>query len=132
MMPSPSNAVPAEVLDTCNLFRSWRATRKPGSPMPSELWMAAVRLARVHGLTTISRSLPIDYGALKRRMEAAEGVQAPRFIELNAMPAAKEAVIEGPVVELTDASGAKMTLRLAAGASVDVAELVSAFWRRSP
>lgn len=132
MAPMILSTLPSEVLDTRNLFQNWRTTRKPGSAMPDELWTAAVRLARTYGLSAISRSLPIDYGALKKRMEAEDAGCTPRFIELKAIPVAQSPIAEGSVVDLVDADGAKMTIRLAPGASVNVAELVSAFRRRSP
>ena len=40
--------------------------------MPAALWVAAVDLARRHGLTATARALDLDYGTLKRRLAAVD------------------------------------------------------------
>jgi len=132
VIPQMRSDPPTDVRTVRDLFQNWRRARKPGSPMPSELWTAAVRLAREHGISEISRALPIDYGALKRRMEAEDAGQAPRFIELRTEFVPHPPATVGSVVDLVDADGAKMTIRLPAGASFNVADLVSAFRARCP
>jgi hypothetical protein len=65
----------------------WREARPDtGAPMPAALWTAAVALARHHGLYTTARTLRVDYGALKKRLVAAEAgrVPPPAFVELPA------------------------------------------------
>ena len=62
----------------------WRATCPyRGAAMPAALWAAAVALARQHGLYTKARRLHVDYGALKKRLDAAGAgrVSSPAFIE---------------------------------------------------
>jgi len=114
--------------------RSWRATRRPGSAMPEDLWGAAVVLARKHGLYRIARGLPVDYGALKMRVDrrGASDVATRQadFIELTAARFGVSS--EPPVfeVEVTDPDGARMVVRLPGTAAVDVVGLVGAFRRR--
>ena len=63
----------------------WRGTRAHArSPIPADIWAAAVTLARQHGLYQTARAVCIDYGALKAHVEAADqaGHAAPTFIEL--------------------------------------------------
>ena len=65
----------------------WRGTRPhPRSPIPDDVWAAAVALARQHGLYQTARDVRIDYGALKAHLEAADqaarGGAAPTFVEL--------------------------------------------------
>jgi hypothetical protein len=45
--------------------------------MPAALWAAAVALARQHGLYLMARALRVDYGALKKRMDAAGAGRGP-------------------------------------------------------
>src|SRR5439155_5077642 len=67
----------------------WRETRTHrGAPMPAALWAAAVALARQHGLYTTARTLRIDYGSLKKRLDTASPgrVPTPAFVELPTAP----------------------------------------------
>jgi hypothetical protein len=54
--------------------------------MPAALWGAAIALARQHGLYTAARTLHVDDGSLKKRLEAAGPgrVPSPAFIEFPA------------------------------------------------
>ena len=65
----------------------WRGTRThPRSPIPDDVWAAAVALARQHGVYQTARAVRIDYGALKAHLAAADhtarGGVAPTFVEL--------------------------------------------------
>ena len=79
----------------------WRRTRAhPRAPIPKNIWAGAVALARQHGLYQTARALPINYGALKQHLEAADqtGSSEARsgFVELRPTnpPASGDAVIE--------------------------------------
>ena len=79
----------------------WRQTRTHlGTPIPPHLWAAAVAVARRDGLYPTARALPIDYGALKQRVEATEDSRdegaRPQFVELRpaVRPAGDACVIE--------------------------------------
>jgi hypothetical protein len=61
----------------CKL-EEWRRTHRAPSPIPQELWSQAVELAAVHGVYRTARALRLDYGALKRKVEARYGEVAPR------------------------------------------------------
>jgi hypothetical protein len=95
--------------------------------MPEALWDAAVHLAKEHGPGVISRALPMDYGALKRRMETDE---SPCFVELTSAQLCSPSETVGPVVEVVEADGSRMTIRLTAGDRMDFVGLVNAFRRR--
>ena len=113
----------------------WRCTRVKRSPMPPELWRAATELARELGVYRVARELGLGYGSLKDRVDA-QGENGAReagaFVELggaslfSAAPAAARSE-----VELSDASGTTMVIRLAADQAVDVGALLAAF-RRMP
>jgi len=100
----------------------WRRTRTyPRAPIPRALWASAVRLARRHGLYQTARTVRVDYGSLKRHVEAAdEAARAqPAFVELPAAPAREAGAY---VIELTGPR-ATVHIRLAGVALADVATL---------
>jgi len=113
----------------------WRGTRVKRSPMPAELWIAATELARELGVYRVARELGVGYESLKDRAGARgehDVRQADAFVELagaSLLSAAPAAVRSE--VELSDASGMTMVIRLAADQAVDVAALLAAF-RRMP
>jgi len=108
----------------------WRATRQKLSPMPADPWSEATPLAREFGVNAVRVAAGIDYGALRRRVEAepdtsrAEVGEAQRFVELDG---AAVFGAGGPVIEITDTSGTRLTVRLVAGSEVDLGRLVDAF-----
>ncbi len=97
--------------------------------MPAHLWDEAVGLARRLGLSPVKAALGLNYESLKERLEeSGDRREAPsaRFIEVSGaqlVPAA------GPVIELANADGMRLTVRLAAGSALDIAEVVRAFRR---
>ena len=113
----------------------WRCTRTKRSPMPPALWMAATELARELGAYRVAREIGVGYGSLKDRAGAQGETgarQAKAFVELDgaSLFSAAPATVRSEV-ELWDARGTKMVIRLAADQAVDVAALLAAF-RRLP
>ena len=106
----------------------WRARRERGARMPTDLWQAAVELARAHGVSRIARALGLSYRDLKGRLgerpPVTGEVAAGEFVELNAalLPA-----VGASVIEVSDASGRKLVIRL--GSPPDVPAVLGAFWR---
>jgi len=101
----------------------WRWQRAKRSPMPAELWTAATEL----GVYRVARELRVGYGSLKDRLDAGGqrgGRGARGFVEIDgtALLAAPP-----PSVEVSDASGLKVAIRLGAGQTVDWAAVVAAF-----
>jgi hypothetical protein len=116
-------------------IEGWRGTRAKRSPMPAELWIGAMELARELGVSRVARELRIGYGSLKERLggDGERGPQAAqRFVEIDGGSLFPTAAASGRgEVELADASGMTVVIRLAAGQAVDVAALLAAF-RRGP
>lgn len=113
----------------------WRRTRAKLSPMPTELWDAATAVARRLGVNRVKEALGLNYGVLKAR-SAAGGRQlaqvrqaATGFVELSGAQMLGLPGATGAVVELVDAQGTRLTVRLAAGAECDVVRLVEVFRR---
>jgi hypothetical protein len=116
----------------------WRNTRQKHAAMPAELWTEATALAHQLGVNAVRLAARIDYGALKRRVEAprteadAPAVghghtnpnAATRFLDLGAVGAASATDV---TVEVVDTSGARLTIWVPGGRALDVAGVVSAF-----
>jgi hypothetical protein len=84
----------------------------------------------------MARALGVDFGALRRRLAETEGSRggdgAGRgdFVELSGAQLLGVNGLPGSVVEVWDASGVRLTIRLASNAPLDVAGLVAGFCRR--
>jgi len=140
MRPRKRRGESADIAEVCARIDRWRATRTKRSPMPAPLWDAAVRLAQTHGIYPIARRLPVNYESLKGRVGGARGGRepraakpaTPRFVELRPTPRPLVAspLPTGPSVELVDARGEKLTLRLGPDERLDVVGLVRTFWAR--
>jgi len=109
----------------------WRRTRVSHGPMPAQLWATATELARELGACRVAREVGVGYQSLRDRLSddaAAESQQSAGFVEIKpaALFAAPPETTRGEV-ELSDASGVKVVIRLGAGESVDVAALVATF-----
>ena len=112
----------------------WRRTRVKRSPMPPELWRAATELARELGVYRVAREVGVGYESLKERVGAPgkNGArEAAAFVELDgaALFSAAPARVHSEV-ELSDASGTTMVIRLGTDQAVDVGALLAAFRRR--
>lgn len=125
-------ALSADIKAVADRIETWRRTRKKRSPMPADLWRAAAVLAQSHGVYRISQALRVRYETLREWTKGESGAAATngkstKFVEvaLGGPPAG-----EGPVIELADGGGAKLTIRLPAGSMVNIAEVTQA-WRSS-
>lgn len=117
------------------LIEEWRSAKGSGTPMGDELWEAAVALAREFGVYAVSRSLRVDYGSLKRRVERlgvspvveSDGSDGPAFVEVSGeqLLGARAEALE---VELSRADGARAVLRLRGRETLDVVAFAAMFW----
>jgi hypothetical protein len=114
--------------------------------MPPELWREATLAARKLGIYGVSRTLKLNYGMLKRRVEASvssrdrnrggdrrEALAPTRadFVEVSGLAHLSAAAgVDGTVVEVVACDGARLTIRLK-GTNPDVAGLIHAFRVRS-
>jgi hypothetical protein len=108
----------------------WRETRTHrGAPMPATLWAAATALARQHGLYTTARTLRLDYGSLKKRLDAAGTGHgpSPAFVELAAAPPTGL----GPcVIDLEAPRGRRLRIEVTGVTMADLVRLTQATWDR--
>jgi len=109
-MRRPEPERPKAIEQVRQQLQHWRDTRPHRrAPIPSSLWAEAVALARQHGLYQTARALPIHYGGLKKRLEAADRtgvVNQLQFVELKPTPA----TVPGDYVIEVD--GPRTTIRL--------------------
>lgn len=118
-MAKEQAAIPTDLLEMKQTLAEWRSGQPARTPLPDSLWEPILKLARKYGLHRTAKSLPIDYGTLKRRSNS----QAPRstpavpasFVELIAPPASAASVIE--------------MVRIETKGAVDWTQLLEA-WRR--
>ena len=109
----------------------WRETRLyRGAAMPAALWAAALALARQHGLATTARALRVDYGSLKKRLDAAGAgrVPSPAFVEL---PAARPTGLGPCVIDLEAPRGRRMRIEVTGVTVADLVTLTQVAWGRA-
>lgn len=116
--------------DTRRRIAHWRA-RCPyrGAAMPAALWAAAVTLARQHGLYTTARTLHVDYGSLKKRLDAAGAgrVPSPAFIELSAT---RPSGLGPCVIDLEGPRGRRLRIEVTGVTVADLVTLTQVAWGR--
>ena len=114
----------------------WRTSRRPGCRIPEDLWRAATRLARTHGVSPVSTALRLGYYELQRRLAAASATTGaggddsagPHFIPL--VP--HERHWEGRTLEVLKPCGQRLILRLADGAADELVAVLRTFLRPEP
>lgn len=118
-------------------IRHWRETRPKLGPMPAQLWAEAIALAKVLGAGPVSRKLDLNYGALSRRADPTKVRESKGhgkktalsgFVEVTQATPAATSLSANTVIELTSASGNRLTVRLSQ--AVDVSALLSQFQGR--
>lgn len=83
-MADQETKIPEDMQELYRRLEEWRATHRPRSPLPDELWSMAVGLAQRHNIHRVARTLKLDYGALKRRMTGSDAQPSATFVELIA------------------------------------------------
>jgi hypothetical protein len=119
--------------DVRQRFEQWRESRKQHTPIPESLWKGAASLCADHSIYKISRSLHLDYNALKRHVYSShseslsESVTSSVFVELDLKASLPEAEC---FVEREDKDGAKMKMHIKGRLCLDPLEFIKAFWGR--
>ena len=127
---------PARVRKIRERIAEWRGTREKRTAMPADLWAEAVTLAKGEGTYATAHALGVNFESLARRVaEARAGAEgdaahASAFVELSGAQLLGAAAPVGPVVEICDSDGARLTIRLDGDTPLDVVGVVQGFWRR--
>jgi hypothetical protein len=97
-------------------FDDWRNSRRKRGRIPNELWIQAIELARIYGISQVSSSLRLNYIRLKERLEKAllpakQNHDAPlfSFVELQHIPNDRS---DNCVIDLKRPDGNCMHIRL--------------------
>ena len=125
--------MPAALAQARRKLELWRREHRRGAPIGEELWRRAAELACVYGVNPVARALRLDYYSLKKHAARVEraGKTIPGFVEL--LPGditASAAARPMCTIELEDAGGVKLRIRLEGVTSPDVAGLVRTFRER--
>ena len=135
-MGRSGSSVPVRMDRILHRIERWRSTRRKLSPMPAELWTAAVSLAREHGVSMTSRILGLSYGSLKDRVTGSRPPAGRRrrapvgFVELPLGSLTNTSRPAMAVLELWASDGAKLVVHLRESADLNLPGLAEAFWRR--
>lgn len=119
-------------------MEQWRLTRHQHGPMPGERWDEATSLARSLGVSPVARALGLGYRSLQQRVQGGSEVRAVAapasangFVEIHPTALLGEPTAgssqSGALVEVVAGDGARLTIRLPAPLTLDVAGLVAAF-----
>ena len=132
MRVADQSANTPQLNETRRRIERWRETRRHRNvPMPAALWAGAVAAAREHGLYTTARRLRVDYGALKKHLEAAaqatRAADRPTFIEVPAAPVFEQTGAVACVIEIDGTSGTRR-IHLQGLAPVDALAVARMVW----
>ena len=114
-------------------LNAWRSTRSVGQRISEDFWKAATELARVHGVSSATAALKLNYYDLQRRLGMPVRPRKPQaklaqFVELPS-PRRPEPSPDPGTLEVIRSNGSRLTLRLPTARARDLLPLVSAFLR---
>ena len=105
-------------------FEQWRSHRARGGRIPALLWRAAAELAGEHGVAKTSRTLGLDYYALKKHAGGAPE-RKPSFVEV-ALPSLSPAA--ECLLSVEDVRGTRLRVELRGASVAEVESLARARW----
>jgi hypothetical protein len=124
------SSIPEPIAQLQRQLERIRSTQAPRSRLPESLWIAAVELARQHGIYRVAHTLRLDYMGLKKRLNGTPSIRKSAgntaFVELVQPPAPMPEC----VIEFECASGSKMRIQWKAEAPPDWVGLLRA-WREA-
>lgn len=110
----------------------WRKTRKHRRPMPEPLWQAAASLSHQLSIQQVSKTLGLNYGALKKRVypqgRPAQKPSSATFIEMGFEH--QSVATDECIVEMHDGGGAKMRMHFFGNTDLNIVELSKTFWAK--
>jgi hypothetical protein len=123
----------AALSELAERLREWRESRPRGQRIPEELWKAATDLGRIHGVSPTASALKVNFLQLQQRLLAGgfgrgKGPARPAFIELPPAASPPDQSERG-TLEVVQASGARLTLRLPHATAKELQPLVHLFLR---
>ena len=134
--------IPKPIRELRKKVNKWRTKRKCLGPMPEELWSEAVGLAQKYGISPVARGVGLAHDSVKRRLNGhntnTSKITKPTkslpldnpFIELP-MASFSNQETESAVLELRDAQGRLLTVRISANALSKLPEVATTLWSLS-
>ena len=124
-MKRETTGAPAGLAELRERIERCRRERPRGAWLPAELREEAGRWAEKLGPSRTARALGLSHGEVRRWGGAVAAEEEPTidFVELAGAAVGVEA---GSVIEMTDGN-ARLSIRLVAGHTLDVAAVVAAF-----
>jgi hypothetical protein len=121
--------VPAGLQGISRRFEHWRSSHHGRLPIPERLWTAAAEAAREHGVFRTAKVLRLEYGKLRRMVEAAAPSKRPTaspatFLELMSPQGVGLAEC---LIELEGPRG-KMRIQWKGATGADLAGLSRVLW----
>lgn len=128
-MTSPTFS-PTDLRQLQRQLDTWRRQQSGRVRLPEAVWLSAATLVQRHGTGVVARTLHLDYYKLRQRSVGSPSPAGttPAFVELQVAPTPGPSCGEA-AVELSDGTGARMTLRVRSELPTVVA-LAESFWRR--
>ena len=146
-----ARVLPARLENVRRQFEQWRRTRESPSRIPEPLWAAAARMAGAYGVSRVAGLLRVNYQVLKKR--AGEGADrgrpaVPRGSSLRAgaplrgaptasagarrgswnWPPSSRPTVARAALEVENARGERMHVRLRHIAMSELAAFCRSFW----
>ena len=135
-----TGVAPAQVRVVQDRFERWRKNKLGRERIPERLWSAAVKLCERHALDRVRRWLRLNYTALRDRAGSArrsgstpqKKKSVPAFVEwVSTAPTSASSGAEY-VLEVVDARGPDVRLRVRGTTVAQVAELARLLRRQEP
>jgi len=114
-----STPIPEPVAQLQRQLDQFRSNQPQRTKLPEPLWLAAVELARQHGVYSVAHPLRLDYTGLKKRLGGALTRQRkakPAFVELIGP---NRAQLEECVIDFESSGGSKMRIQWKTAAPPD-------------
>ena len=133
MVASKTSDLPARWAGVRRQIERWRGTREVRSRIPDWPWASAAEVAGTYGIHRAAKALRLNYYTLQKRVpkgaatvhRVAEGGAMATFVEL---PPPVQIASGECVLEVENAGGAKMRMRLKGVAMPDLTALSRNFW----
>jgi hypothetical protein len=131
-----NRATPSSLKEMAECFKQWRAKRL-GRRIPAELWERAVETARIHGVSRTGRALRLSNADLQHRLTHQTPSRPthsalPTFVEVTPPPSMQREPGAGNMLEIVQANGSRLTLRIGEAGLRDLLPLVQLFMEARP
>jgi hypothetical protein len=133
--PTESPSRPSPFSSLASRLSAWRSAGRPGRRIPKAIWEEATALAKVHGLSSTSTILKLNYYHLQRRLQptvpaGAVPPRPPTFVTLpTPLLSLAGAGADGGTLELVRPDGGRVILRWPGVTAPDWLPLVQEFLR---